>query len=518
MANNVPAQIDYTSRDYEALRNDLVNLVNVRTDAEWTADDPNDLGSVMLESFAYMGDVMSYYIDRVANEMSIDTAARRKTLVDMGQLFGYRVSGPTPATVSVRFENVSDVNVDIPIGTQVLATLLYGNYTEIYFETTESATQLAPGDSVTLLAREGKTVNTDRPDLISSTTNKPLPTSLGTSTGAANQVVPLFDENIVDNSLTVYVGQGDSFASWTFVDTLAEYGSTSLVFTTEVDEYGATSIVFGDGVNGAIPPVNQTISALYKTSAGVSGNIAAETIEEVTFIPGNNIPEAVSYLSVTNPAASYGGTNGDSNTEIRTKVKAAISARRRAVTLNDYEYLALQVPQVGRAKATAAIYSSVTLYLQTLNDGTTKPGIVSGSPTATWNSIKSAVELYMGEKIPAGASLTVVEPTYVDFYISLNIVADSSFKNTAVERAIRSAFINPGGLFAYESVDFGQLLAYSAVMSKAAGVNGVKSVTITKLNTDNSSSASTSGVQLSDGEIAALSTDNLIITVTGGLS
>lgn len=518
MTNIVPVQIDYTSRDYESLVTDLTNLVNVRTNSDWTADDPNDLGSVMLESFAYMGDIMSYYIDRIANEMSIDTAARRKTLVDMGKLFGYRVSGPTPAEVAVRFENISDVNVDIPIGTQVLATLLFGPYTEIYFETTESATQLAPGDSITLLAKEGKTVNTDRPDLISATTNKPLPTSLGTSTGAANQVVPLFDANIVDNSITVYVGQGDSFAPWKFVDTLAEFGGTSLVFTTEVDEYGGTSIVFGDGVNGAIPPVNQTISALYKTSAGISGNIAASTIEEVTFIPGNNLPEAVSYLSVSNAAPSYGGANGDTNSQIRTKVKAAISARRRAVTLADYESLALQVPQVGRVKATAAVYSSVTLYAQTQNDGTVTPGIVSGSPTATWQTIASNIRTYLKEKVPAGTTVTVSQPTYVDFYITLNVVAESSYKNAAVERAIRSAFINPNGLFAYETVDFGQLIAYSAVMSKAAGVPGVKSVTIAKLNTDNGSSAPTSGVQLTDSQIAALTTSHLIINVTGGLS
>ena len=108
MANEIPSQIDYTSRDYYSLITDLTSLVNVRTDADWSADDPNDLGTVILESVAYMGDIMSYYIDRVANELSIDTAARRKTLVDIGKLFGYRVSGPTPATVSIRFENISD--------------------------------------------------------------------------------------------------------------------------------------------------------------------------------------------------------------------------------------------------------------------------------------------------------------------------------------------------------------------------------------------------------------------------
>ena len=175
MANEIPLQIDYTSKDYNSLLTDLTSLVNVRTNYAWTADDPSDLGTVILESFAYMGDIQSYYIDRIANELSVDTATRRKTLVDIGKLFGYRVSGPTPATVAIRFENVSDTVIDIPVGTQVLATLLYGDFTEVYFETTQSAVQLAAGDNVTLAAREGKTVNTDRPDLISATTNKPLP-------------------------------------------------------------------------------------------------------------------------------------------------------------------------------------------------------------------------------------------------------------------------------------------------------------------------------------------------------
>jgi hypothetical protein len=61
-------------------------------------------------------------------------------------------------------------------------------------------------------------------------------------------------------------------------------------------------------------------------------------------------------------------------------------------------------------------------------------------------------------------------------------------------------------------------VAYSAVMSKAASVPGVQSVIINKLNTDNSSSASTAGVQLTSGQIPVLQTTNLIINVSGGLS
>ena len=55
-------------------------------------------------------------------------------------------------------------------------------------------------------------------------------------------------------------------------------------------------------------------------------------------------------------------------------------------------------------------------------------------------------------------------------------------------------------------------------MAKAAVVEGVDSIIITKLNTDDSGSASTSGVQLVNGQIPVLQTTNLDITVTGGLS
>jgi uncharacterized phage protein gp47/JayE len=465
-----------------------------------------------------MGDIMSYYIDRVANELTVDTAARRKTLIDIGKLYGYRVSGPTPARVNVVFENISDEPIDIPVGTQVLATLLYGDFTEVYFETTASATQLAAGDTVTLACQEGKTVNTDRPDLISPTTNKPLPVNLGVSDGTAAQIVQLIDSNIVDDSVVVYVGQGVAFTPWSYVESLTEAGPNQLVFTTNVDDEGNTSLEFGDGINGAIPPANQVISALYRVSVGAAGNLNSGTVEEVTFIPGNILPEAIGYLAVSNPSSSFGGADGDDNDQIRSKVKRAITTRRRAVTVADYASLASQVPGVGRTKAVAAVYSAVTLYLQSQNDDSVTPGIVSGSATLNWTDLSASVSAYLSDKIPVGTTVTIQPPTYVDFYVTLTVTANSAYNNEDIEQEIRDVFLNPGGLFAYESVNFGQLVAYSAVMAKAAGVEGVESLVIAKLNTDDSNSASTAGVQLTSGQIPVLQTTNLIINVTGGLS
>jgi len=368
-------QIDYTSRDFAGLKADLIALIADRTGTAWDPTDYSDLGHVMVEAFAYMGDVMSHYLDRIANETTIDTAVQKSTLLALANAYDYKPSGPTPAGIQLIFTNVGLNSIDIPIGTQVLAPLSFGPYSQVFFETTQSATALAVGASITLTAQEGKTVNTDRPDLIDSTYNKPLPANLGSSNGFANQEFNIVDPGVIDSSITVYVGQGASFNSWTYQDNLLEYGPNDNVFTTSRNEDDTVNIVFGDGVNGSIPASGQLVSATYKTSVGTAGNVKSLAVTDVTFIPGNIDVQAPTYLTVTNTLPASGGANSDSTDQLKAKIKASISARRRAITTADFAKLALQVPQVGKANAsTPGVYSSVNLYVQLQNDTSATPG------------------------------------------------------------------------------------------------------------------------------------------------
>jgi hypothetical protein len=367
-------QIDYTSRDFAALKADLVDLIKERTNTTWDPTDYSDLGNVLVETFAYMGDIMSHYLDRIANETTIDTAIQRKTLLSFAKLYDYVISGPTPATVSVTFTNISTSTLDIPTGTQVMAPLSFGDYSEVYFETTTSATAVAPGASITLPCQEGKTVNTDKPDLIDSTFNIALPANLGTSDGRATQSFTIPETGIVNNSITVYVGQGVAFGNWTYVDNLFESGPGDRVFTTAPNEDGTIDIVFGDNVNGAIPQSGQLISATYKVSVGSAGNIKSLSITELTFFPGNLDPQITSYFTVSNNIPASGGTDGDTTTNIKNKIKAAVSTRRRAVTLEDFSYLANLAEGVGKSNAASSVYTNVNLYVQPLNDGQAATG------------------------------------------------------------------------------------------------------------------------------------------------
>lgn len=579
-------QIDYTSRDYAALRQDLISLINAKTGLEWDASDPSDLGSILVETFSYMGDVMSYYIDRAANETSLATAVKKDTLLNFAELYGYKPSGPTPALVTVSFTNGGLVSIDLPKSTQVMATLTSAPYTEVFFETTTSVTGLLPGQSINITCEEGKTVNTDRPDLIDTVYNIALPANLGLSDGSADQTFDVIDIGIVDNSITVYVGQGSAFTPWSYVSSLSEHGPTDLVFTTTQNEDGTLTVIFGDGVTGAIPAANQLISTVYKTSVGVAGNVKAGTINEVTFIPGNPDLTALASLTVNNSSAAIGGADGDDFTQLRAKIKAAVTTRRRAVTLEDYKSLALQVPQVGKVNASAEVYSLVNVYLQSQDDSSSTPGVTlspasitnisgngttvtvtvnnafsagdivvisgvnpaaynvvatvatanatsftfssttstayvsggivnKGTPSASWTSVKNAVQSYLADKIMVGTTVVIKEPVYVPVYVDVVAFAGPAYKNEDVRLAIYKAFLGTNGLFNYTNNTFGRSIPISTVIYTAAAVDGVLSTTIGKFNTDNSASAAT--INLAANQIPYLTPANLTITVTGGI-
>lgn len=82
--------IKYTSRDYQSIKDDLVEYAK-RYYPE-TFKDFNDasFGALMLDTVAYIGDILSFYLDYQANETFIDTAYEFDNVVRLGKLMGYK--------------------------------------------------------------------------------------------------------------------------------------------------------------------------------------------------------------------------------------------------------------------------------------------------------------------------------------------------------------------------------------------------------------------------------------------
>ena len=104
-ANSTPVSIDYTSRDYYAIRQVLIDRVKDRTNGNWQGTDPNDFGLALIESFAYMGDMINYYVDRLTNESYILTATQRQTLLNIANMYGYTPAGYVSAATTITMSN-----------------------------------------------------------------------------------------------------------------------------------------------------------------------------------------------------------------------------------------------------------------------------------------------------------------------------------------------------------------------------------------------------------------------------
>src|SRR4051794_40368129 len=103
--------VDYTNKDFGSLRQAMLDLAAWRL-PEWTDRSPGDLGMVMVDLFAYVGDVVCYYQDRIASEAFLPTAAERRSVQHLLRLIGYELAAPLPATteLDLTFEKPKDAD------------------------------------------------------------------------------------------------------------------------------------------------------------------------------------------------------------------------------------------------------------------------------------------------------------------------------------------------------------------------------------------------------------------------
>ena len=92
--------IDYTDKDYDALRQALLGLATYRL-PEWTDRSAADLGMLLVDLFAYMGDIVSYYQDRIASESFLDTAVERRSIINLLRLIGYELAPPVASSAEL---------------------------------------------------------------------------------------------------------------------------------------------------------------------------------------------------------------------------------------------------------------------------------------------------------------------------------------------------------------------------------------------------------------------------------
>jgi Baseplate J-like protein len=477
--SNIPVSIDYTGRDYYSLRDSLISRIQSRI-PEWTASDPADFGVALVEAFAYLGDLISYYIDRTANETFLETAVQRQSILNIAQTYGYIPAGYRQAAVNVTFNNTSDADITIPAGTVLTGDVAIGDVVETIYFTTDAdalvsaAVDNTPGET-TVGAFEGRSVN-----LIAENVNT-YGELIGTSDGSPDQVFELSQTPVVDGTIEIYIQDGDIYSKWTQVQHLIDYGTADLVYTTFLDENGVVSINFGDGVSGVIPTNYSEVRAKYTVGGGSIGNVSTNTINTINYISGlseSQLTAIQGSVSVTNLSIGFGGSDPESNDQIRVAAPAALRSGNRAVTLTDFSDISLSVSGVGKANATASVWTSVTVYIapsRIASDADPAPGLDTlGATTPEFTRIQKNVISALSTKTLIGTTVTVQPPTYVDVIINLQYVKLSQYTTAEVETNIKTALFAGFGYVGVKFQDtiYPQDIEY--VLQQASGVKTVK--------------------------------------------
>lgn len=95
--------IQYINKDFNALRNKLIEYTKTYFPNTYNDFTPSSAGMLFMEMAAYVGDVLSFYIDNQIQETYIQRAKQTPNVLNLAYLLGYRPKVTTAATVDIDF-------------------------------------------------------------------------------------------------------------------------------------------------------------------------------------------------------------------------------------------------------------------------------------------------------------------------------------------------------------------------------------------------------------------------------
>ena len=486
----LPTNINYTSKDYPGFLSSLLSFGS-QIMPDWNPTSEGDFGRILVELWCYLADILSYYGDRISQEAFLPTATQRISLLNIAQLLAYTPSNGTPAAGTVTFQTLDPgVAVTIPSLTQVQTAFNVGLDTPVIYETNSLVTCAANGGTVTVDVTQGIT--------------KTMVT-LGTSDGTPGQQFTLPDTKVIDGTVSVYVQTATGNLLWSGVQYLVDYQEADEVYQVSVDALGNTLILFGDNINGEIPAIGMGIYATYRVGAGSAGNIGSGEVGTITTsIAGLVIPtesDGTTYIS----SQMSGGTDPETNDQIRANAPAAFRTQYRAVSLTDYSDLALAVPGVIAANAVSNHSTSVSVYILAVGGQQPSSGLIS------------ATETYFENRMLAGVSLSALAPNLIKVDVgssgnNVTVAVKAKYAQSNVANNITSALT---ALLTPPSVGFAQLLNISDFYNAIMSLQGVAYCIIPVITREDVVQTGTSPLQFRANEVPV--PGSFFLNVSGGV-
>ena len=255
--------------------------------------------------------------------------------------------------------------------------------------------------------------------------------------------------------------------------------------------YSPQNFIFTDTYG--IAPSNTTLTVRYLTGGGATANVSAgslttltdSTVEfQVAGLVSNLADDTFNSLQVTNPLAASGGSDGDTNEEIRQNAISNFSTQLRSVTQDDYLVRSLAMPPKYGVVSKAYIEqtklntllpgeipSTLSLYVLSAN--------AENNLTLAGSALKQNLQTYLSQYRVIGDSINIKDAFIVNIGVDFEITVRPNFNSNEVLRKCLTelkAYFNIDKWQINEPIQVSELFL---LLDKVQGVQTVKNVFIT---------------------------------------
>jgi hypothetical protein len=407
--------------DFDDIRSNLKTYLSSQSSLK-DYDFEGSVMSTLLDVLSYNTHYNAYYLNMVANEMFLDTAQQRDSVVSRAKELGYTPVSSIGATaeVNINFSGIPAgvAQVIIPKNSKFTSTVDDVTYTFVTPKAERVDADISGAFSKTISIKEGE------------------PLSHSWTASASNPVRYIIPNAGVDtSSITVRVQESAADATTTefkLASNITQVFSTSAIFFIEESADRKYEIIFGSGSLGKSIKAGNIITVDYLVNNAEATN-GASTFSVDSIDLGLNYDSA----TITSVATkANGGRQQESVDSIKFSAPRNFQTQNRAVVAGDYEQILLSenadlqsVVAFGGEQASPPQNGKVLIAAKPFNE-----------KFLTTNR-KAALKLSISDRTPLAVDPVIVDGDYtyliprVDTYYDLT---KSSLTQAAVEADIRS--------------------------------------------------------------------------------
>jgi len=502
MASRKRIPIDYTARDFSSIKQSLVDHAKRYYPNSFNDFSEAGFGSLMLDTVAYVGDIMSLYLDYQVNESFIETALEQENILKLGKQLGYKFTDAAASTgyvqiyVEIPADNngqpdtdylpivkagtkfnsnaesvytlIDDVNfatddadilvskvdttTNVPThyavkasgrvisGEELTEEIFVGDFVEFYSTTLEASVQ---GEGITeivkvedSLGNEYFEVDALSQDIIYKnivnkdvTTNKDVPNILK-SVSVPRRFVA---ERASDGSIVLRFGGGSETSNVN--DEVSEPSNVILQSTGR--EY-ISSTYFDPKVLAynnklGIAPSNTSLFITYRVNPIDGGNAAVGAINGVFDVNVEfddeqsldtiQVDNLITSIEVENEQPILGDASAPTSEELRQRIMGVYSAQNRAVTREDYVYLAYMMPAKYGSVTRAAAVRDANSRKRNLNMYVISTNTDGELATASL-ALKENLKTWLSTKKMINDTIDILDAKVVNIGINFEVLID----------------------------------------------------------------------------------------------